>query len=109
VEINNTRFAPRNIGRKRLLAVKNKVLRRINVKKKNLEILLIAAIASMMLGCITSLRQPNPVIETDAGKDFATIDAQSVSFDTEAGSLTINNQASFDVIILPARWKTEMC
>jgi hypothetical protein len=74
------------------------------MKKKILGILaVIIATVSMMTGCLTPAAQSNPVIKTDDGQNYASIDAKSVSFETEAGPLTINNQASFDVIVFAGR------
>jgi hypothetical protein len=75
------------------------------MNKKILGILFSMVTVFMMQGCIApATRDPNPVIQTDAGKDYATIDANGVTFrEGGSGSLTINNQASFDVIVYAGR------
>jgi hypothetical protein len=64
---------------------------------------ILAALLALMGGCVSAQGERNPVIQTDEGKDYATINAKGVSFKNESGSLTINNQASFDVIIFAGK------
>ncbi|MDR2634323.1 MAG: hypothetical protein LBC51_11995 [Treponema sp.] len=75
------------------------------MKKKMLGILaVIIAAVSITTGCLVpSTQKPNAVIKTDSGRDYASIDAKSVSFDNEAGPLTMNNQASFDTIVFAGK------
>ncbi|MDR2898393.1 MAG: hypothetical protein LBU99_06205 [Spirochaetaceae bacterium] len=66
--------------------------------------LLTALCMMAVMGCASGAKaEHNPVIGTDAGKDYATIEARGVSFESEAGSLTMNNQTSYDVIVFAGR------
>ncbi|MDR2634322.1 MAG: hypothetical protein LBC51_11990 [Treponema sp.] len=75
------------------------------MKKKMLGILAVVMAVVFMItgGFEPSAQKPNPVIKTDAGQDYASIDAESVSFETEVGTLIINNQTNFDVVIFAGK------
>jgi hypothetical protein len=63
-------------------------------------------LAFLALGCGSTAQAPrNPVIENDPGKDYATVTGSDAGLFSEGGrgSLTINNQASFDVIIFAGK------
>jgi len=71
------------------------------MKTKQIGVLLVALIALLATGCASSGdSNRNPVIQTDSGKDYATVTGGDDLFkEGGTGSLTVNNQASFDVII----------
>jgi len=71
------------------------------MKAKRMGIFLIAIVALLAAGCASGGNtNQNPAIQTDSGKDYATITGGDDLFrEGGTGSLTINNQASFDVII----------
>jgi hypothetical protein len=73
--------------------------------KKNMMGVTAALLAIMALAaaCGTTSSANNPRIQTDAGKNYATIREVANLFKNENGSLTINNQASFDVIIFAGK------
>jgi len=62
-------------------------------------------VAVLLAGCVSDgNNNRNPVIQTDSGRDYATITGGTELFATGGrGSLTINNQASFDVIIFAGK------
>jgi hypothetical protein len=67
---------------------------------------LAAALLAALLGCGSAGdAQRNPVIENDSGRDYATVSGKNADLFKEGGkgSLTINNQASFDVIIFAGK------
>ncbi|MDR2054215.1 MAG: hypothetical protein LBP80_12445 [Treponema sp.] len=66
--------------------------------------LLLASLSA--LGCGTTAQtQRNPVIQNDPGKDYATVTGRDAELFREGGkgSLTINNLASFDVILFAGK------
>ena len=71
------------------------------MKVTRMAVLLAAALMVLYAGCgSTATNTRNPVIETDSGKDYATIKGGADLFkEGGRGSLTINNQASFDIVI----------
>lgn len=73
------------------------------MKKAIFGSVVIAMAALMALNCGSAPQQNNPVIETDRGKDYATIRGNEALFKSENGSLAINNQASFDVVIFAGK------
>jgi hypothetical protein len=75
------------------------------MKTKRYLILLAAVVSLLAAGCISGgSTDRNPVIQTDSGRNYATVTSGSNLFATGGrGSLTINNQASFDVIIFAGR------
>jgi hypothetical protein len=72
-------------------------------KKMTGMIAALLAIMALVVACGTAPAANNPQIETDAGKNYATIKDVADLFKNENGSLTINNQASFDVIIFAGK------
>jgi hypothetical protein len=65
---------------------------------------LVTSIVILCPGCGNIPESRNPAIQTDPGKDYATIDANGVEFAKGGtGSLAITNQAGFDVIIFAGR------
>jgi hypothetical protein len=71
---------------------------------KSLIIAMVTLVALFMVGCAgVSTADRNPVIEVDEGKDFACIDSDDLFKEGGAGSLTINNKASFDVVIFAGK------
>jgi hypothetical protein len=63
-----------------------------------------ALIVLLTAACVSSGPERNPLIETDKGRDYATVNADKNMFkEGGSGSLTINNQASFDVIIFAGK------
>jgi len=74
------------------------------MKKRNLVILLAAIIMSLAMGCETVKKvDQNPVIQTDQGKDYTSIDSKDLFKEGGSGSLTITNKASFDVVIFAGK------
>jgi hypothetical protein len=73
--------------------------------KTKLSVFLRAALLLVLAGCAsTEGGGRNPVIATDPGKGYATIEAGADMFkEGGSGTLTINNQASFDVIIFAGK------
>jgi len=71
------------------------------MKTKQMGILLIMIVTLLAAGCASGGNsERNSAIQTDSGKDYATITGGDDLFkEGGTGSLTINNQASFDVII----------
>jgi hypothetical protein len=60
-------------------------------------------LAVAIFGCGTVENKSTNAITTDKGKNYATIKGNETLFKSEPGSLTINNQASFDVIIFAGK------
>lgn len=74
------------------------------MKAKMNWILLAAVVMLLAMGCASGGGNRNPVIQTDPNKDYATITGGSDLFaEGGTGSVTINNQASFDVIIFAGK------
>jgi hypothetical protein len=78
------------------------------MKVKQRGIVLAAALLALfsIQGCVSPGQTGrNPLIENDPGKDYATISGRDADLFAEGGkgSLTINNQASFDVIIFAGK------
>jgi hypothetical protein len=78
----------------------------MNVKQRG--IILAAALPAVLsiLGCGSAGQaRRSPVIQNDPGRDYATVTGSDADLFTEGGkgSLTINNQASFDVIIFAGK------
>jgi hypothetical protein len=74
------------------------------MKTKGYWILLAAVVTLLAMGCASGGSNRNSVIQTDPNKDYATITGGSDLFaEGGTGSVTINNQASFDVIIFAGK------
>jgi hypothetical protein len=75
------------------------------MKLKKLMIVLAVIVSSLAIGGCGSVKSNdrNPLIENDPGKGYASIDAKDLFKEGGNGSLTINNQASFDMIIFAGK------
>jgi hypothetical protein len=67
-------------------------------------VVIAAAALTALAGCGSGPEERNPSIQTDRGKDYATVTGGAGLFkEGGKGSLTITNQASFDVIIFAGK------
>jgi len=75
------------------------------MKTKRNGIVLAAVVALLAIGCVSGGNtNQNALIQNDPGKDYATItDGGALFSEGGTGSLTIANQASFDVIIFAGK------
>jgi len=77
----------------------------MKMKTKRIWIVLTAIVALLAAGCVSGGNSNrNAVIQNDPGKDYVRITGGGALFSEGGnGSLTINNQASFDVIIFAGK------
>ena len=74
------------------------------MKTKRYLILPVVIVILLTAGCLSDGSGRNSVINNDSGRDYTTITGGAELFATGGrGSLTINNQASFDVIIFAGK------
>jgi hypothetical protein len=73
------------------------------MKLKKIMIALAVIVSLLVIGGCVSSNDRNPVIQNDPGKGYASIDAKDLFKEGGNGSLTIDNQASFDVIIFAGK------
>jgi hypothetical protein len=90
------------VGKLAVYAV-GKNSKEINMKMGKLIIMLTVIFSLLVVGsCVTSSER-NPVIKTDKGKDYASIDSKDLFKEGGRGNLTITNKASFDIVIFAGR------